>query len=107
MYDAFGSTIGKVYGESILCGFRRSNICLAANSWYVLPIPEFRVWGRLIVGLLTRDISVYDGTTIGSTTPGCQSYDQIEWTYNNGQLLSGSAFLYNFVPAPNSLPTPF
>lgn len=51
-----------------------------------------------MVGLLTSDYSIYDGSTIGTTIPGCQSFDQIEWTYNNGQLLSGSAFLYNFVP---------
>lgn len=38
-------------------------------------------------------MSIYDGTTI----PGCNSYDQIEWTYNNGQLLAGAAYLYNLV----------
>jgi len=47
-----------------------------------------------VVGLLTADYSVYDGTNI----PNCTSFDQIEWTYNNGQLLSGSAYLYNYVP---------
>ena len=54
-------------------------------------------FGIDLLGLLTSDYSIYDGTTIGTTVPGCQSFDQIEWTYNNGQLLSGSAFLYNFV----------
>jgi len=65
------------------------------------------VWdiGIDLLGLLTSDYSIYDGTTIGTTVPGCQSFDQIEWTYNTGQLLSGSAFLYNFVP-PHSPPNP-
>jgi mannan endo-1,6-alpha-mannosidase len=52
---------------------------------------------RLIIGLLTSDFAVFDGTTI----PNCSSFNNIEWTYNNGQLLSGAAYLYNFVP-----PTP-
>ena len=45
------------------------------------------------LGLLTNQTAVFDGTNI----PDCNSFDRIEWTYNNGQLLSGSAFLYNLV----------
>jgi Glycosyl hydrolase family 76 len=41
--------------------------------------------------------AVYDGASI----PNCVTFNQIEWTYNNGQLLSGAAFLYNYVPTPH------
>jgi len=48
--------------------------------------------------MLTSDWSVYDGAEIP-----CTSYDLIQWTYNNGQLLSGSAYLYNYVNPPSPL----
>jgi mannan endo-1,6-alpha-mannosidase len=78
--------------------------------WPLNRNPLWRVcfcFGIDLLGLLTSDYSIYDGTTIGTTVPGCQSFDQIEWTYNNGQLLSGSAYLYNFVtpcPTPTLIP---
>ena len=57
----------------------------------------FSGYGRelrgLTAGLLSTDWSVYDGLTITN----CSNYNHIEWTYNNGHLLVGAAYLYNFV----------
>jgi hypothetical protein len=36
---------------------------------------------------------VYDGASI----PDCTHVDKTEWSYNNGQLLAGAAYLYNYV----------
>ena len=49
------------------------------------------------VGLLAGNFSIYDGANIPTCTTGL---DPIEWTYNNGQLLAGAAYLYNYVPTP-------
>jgi mannan endo-1,6-alpha-mannosidase len=48
----------------------------------------------LTVGGLTSTYQVLDGSWI---TDNCTQQDNIEWSYNNGQLLSGSAYLYSIV----------
>ncbi|OLL25267.1 Mannan endo-1,6-alpha-mannosidase DCW1 [Neolecta irregularis DAH-3] len=35
--------------------------------------------------------NIYDG----ATTPDCTHFDRIQWTYNNGMLLGGAAYMYN------------
>jgi mannan endo-1,6-alpha-mannosidase len=45
---------------------------------------------------VTDDYSVVDGVD----APDCTQVDLIQWTYNNGQFLAGSAYLYNYVPLP-------
>lgn len=37
--------------------------------------------------------TVNDGT---STTTNCSSADQLQWTYNYGTLISGTAYMYNY-----------
>jgi hypothetical protein len=39
------------------------------------------------------DYSVHDGADV----PDCTQMDEIQWTYNNGQFLAGSAYMYNHV----------
>ena len=48
----------------------------------------------LMLEFMTSDYSIYDGADV----PDCNtSVDNIQWTYNNGQFLAGSAFMYNYV----------
>ena len=42
---------------------------------------------------MTSDFSVLDGGDV----PTCTKIDNIQWTYNNGQFLAGSAYMYNYV----------
>ena len=42
------------------------------------------------------DYSIIDGADV----PDCSIKDEIQWTYNNGQFLVGSAYLYNYVSSP-------
>jgi len=44
------------------------------------------------IQLMTSDFSVHDGADV----PDCTKIDYIQWTYNNGQFLAGSAFMYNY-----------
>jgi len=41
---------------------------------------------------MTSDYSIHDGADV----PDCTQVDLIQWTYNNGQFLVGSAYLYNY-----------
>lgn len=43
--------------------------------------------------LMTSDYSIHDGADV----PDCTKVDEIQWTYNNGQFLVGSAYMYNYV----------
>lgn len=65
------------------------------NSTYMTYAERSFDW-MSSAGLLDTDWAVYDGTSL----PNCTTFNHIEWTYNNGQLLSGAAYLYNFVPSP-------
>lgn len=42
---------------------------------------------------MTSDYSIHDGADV----PDCTKVDEIQWTYNNGQFLVGSAYMYNYV----------
>jgi hypothetical protein len=42
---------------------------------------------------MADDYSIMDGGDV----PDCTKLDSIQWTYNNGQFLVGSAYLYNYV----------
>ena len=44
--------------------------------------------------LITKDYKIWDGTSRGNN---CSDADQIYWTYNYGTLLSGAAYMYNYV----------
>lgn len=46
------------------------------------------------VGLISTDYKVYDGT---SDTDNCTSIDHIQFSYNQGIYLFGSAVMYEFV----------
>jgi len=46
--------------------------------------------------LMTSDYSIHDGADV----PDCTQVDEIQWTYNNGQFLVGSAYMYNYVRPP-------
>jgi hypothetical protein len=51
---------------------------------------------------MTSDYSIHDGADV----PDCTKVDEIQWTYNNGQFLVGSAYMYNYVcPFPMHLTT--
>ena len=56
---------------------------------FVCPI----ILTDLILELMTSDYSIHDGADV----PDCTKVDEIQWTYNNGQFLVGSAFMYNYV----------
>jgi mannan endo-1,6-alpha-mannosidase len=43
-------------------------------------------------GLMSSDYSIVDGADV----PNCTDPDMIQWSYNNGQFLSGCAYLYNY-----------
>ncbi|KAF2469483.1 mannan endo-1,6-alpha-mannosidase, partial [Lindgomyces ingoldianus] len=43
--------------------------------------------------LLTKDMQVYDGTDV---LKGCVDADQMQWTYNYGILIAGTAYMYNY-----------
>jgi Glycosyl hydrolase family 76 len=43
--------------------------------------------------LMESDYSIVDGGDV----PTCTQIDPIQWTYNNGQFLAGSAYMYNYV----------
>ena len=45
---------------------------------------------------MTSDYSILDGGDV----PDCTKIDGIQWTYNNGQFLVGSAYMYNYVYSP-------
>jgi mannan endo-1,6-alpha-mannosidase len=47
----------------------------------------------LILELMTDDFSIHDGADV----PDCTQMDMIQWTYNNGQFLVGSAYMFNYV----------
>ena len=51
------------------------------------------IW-RLMVGLIDPEFRVFDGVRADN----CSQIDATEWSYNNGLLLLGSAFLYDLVP---------
>ena len=50
--------------------------------------------------LITNTYQVWDGTSISNN---CSDADQIYWTYNVGTLLSGAAFMYNYVSDDESI----
>lgn len=55
-----------------------------------------RVWDWMhSIGLLTEGDHwfVYDGVRMGGN---CSNLTKLQWTYNQGLMLSGSAFLYNY-----------
>jgi hypothetical protein len=54
---------------------------------------------KLMEDFMTDDFSLYDGGDV----PYCTKVDQIQWTYNNGQFLVGSAYMYNYVSPPKSI----
>lgn len=51
-------------------------------------------------GLMGSEYQVYDGT---SNTDNCSSIDHVQWSYNAGIFLFGSAMMYNYVSFPNFL----
>lgn len=51
------------------------------------------------VGLVSEQYKFYDGFGVED---GCKTVDPIQWTYNAGLYLAGSAFLYNYVSCPHS-----
>jgi mannan endo-1,6-alpha-mannosidase len=54
-----------------------------------------RTWDWIsTVGLMTADYRLYDGTDMAIN---CQRVDHLQWTYNHGVFLLGTAALYNFV----------
>jgi len=48
----------------------------------------------LRLGLIDPEFRVFDGVKADN----CSMIDFTEWSYNNGLLLSGSAYLFNMVP---------
>ena len=46
------------------------------------------------VGLISDTFQAYDGT---DANQNCTGINHIQWSYNHGVLLSGAAFMYNFV----------
>lgn len=42
----------------------------------------------------TDSIKVNDGTSIENQ---CADADQLQWTYNYGTMISGAAYMYNYV----------
>jgi len=54
-----------------------------------------KVWDwETSIGLIDSDFNVYDGS---SDTTNCSSVDRLQFTYNQGLFVFGSAMLYNFV----------
>lgn len=47
------------------------------------------------MGLITADYDVVDGVTVDLNTNQCRNRDEIQWTYNAGIFLHGSAVMYN------------
>lgn len=45
------------------------------------------------IEFMADDYSIIDGGDV----PTCTQVDNIQWTYNNGQMLAGSAYMYNYV----------
>jgi Glycosyl hydrolase family 76 len=82
-----GSTIGTVYWERYICKLGYDDVRLDANYSYAHSKPSNKE-------LMTPDFSVHDGADV----PDCTKIDYIQWTYNNGQFLAGSAYMYNYVP---------
>jgi mannan endo-1,6-alpha-mannosidase len=82
-----GRAIGAVYRECDLRQLGHDDVQLDANYSYAHTKPSNKE-------LMTPDFSVHDGADV----PDCTKIDYIQWTYNNGQFLAGSAFMYNYVP---------
>ena len=79
------------------------------TSGKLLPLSVFVVWGKdgggfvfrgLMAGVVDPDFRVFDGLRIDN----CSQIDLTEWSYNNGLLLLGSAFLYDLVPPISPFP---
>lgn len=66
-------------------------------------------WAEMIwdwetsVGLIDDGYNVYDGS---SDLTNCSTVDKLQWTYNTGLFMFGSAMMYNYVRYP-PFPGPF
>jgi mannan endo-1,6-alpha-mannosidase len=57
-----------------------------------------KVWDwETSIGLISSDYNVYDGS---DDVKNCTSVDKLQFTYNQGLFLFGSAMMYNFVCPP-------
>lgn len=74
------------------------------NSTYAELAERTYDWCKT-VGLIGSDYKVFDGAHIPQTTSGtsatCAVSVQDKWSYNAGVMLSGAAFMYNFVSLRN------
>jgi len=49
------------------------------------------------IGLIDSDYSIYDGTKVNGN---CSDIAHIQWSYNAGAFMYGSAVMYNYVGYP-------
>jgi mannan endo-1,6-alpha-mannosidase len=59
-----------------------------------------KIWDwETSVGLIDDGYNVYDGS---SDLTNCSTVDKLQWTYNTGLYMFGSAMMYNYVRVPLS-----
>lgn len=63
------------------------------NTTYAEWAEKIYDWTSAI-GLLSKDYQLYDGSDL---TINCTELNHLQWSYNAGIYLAGSAYMYNFV----------
>lgn len=97
-WQVYSFNLGYSYKNSIANGIffnLASRLArFTGNSTYADWATKIYNWQKN-QGLISDQYSVYDGINVVETTKQCQNINYVEFTYNIGLFLHGSAIMYN------------